>query len=80
MDILKTIVGHHVLNLFTENVAFNIAEFLEESEEVKTAKTTRKLFYEALTHYEIKGKRPSFERYKKKQHMAPKVFIDTARR
>ena len=31
MDILKTVVGHHVLNLFTEIVAFNIAQFLEES-------------------------------------------------
>ena len=63
MEIINTIVGHNLLELFTENVAFSIAQFLVESDEVKTVKAKVKLWYESLTHYEIKGKTPSFERY-----------------
>ena len=33
MNILQTIVGHHLSNLFVDNVAFNVAKLLEESEE-----------------------------------------------
>jgi hypothetical protein len=46
MDILKTIASQHVLDFFTENVAFNIAELSEEIDEVKTANAERKMFYE----------------------------------
>ena len=31
MDTLETIVGHHLSNLFLDNVAFNIEEFLQLS-------------------------------------------------
>ena len=33
MEVIKTLVGKHLANLFTENVAFKIAEFLEIAEE-----------------------------------------------
>ena len=65
MNILQTIVGHHLSNLFVDNVAFNVAKLLEESEEEQAANAKRKMFYEALTHYELKGKQPSFDKYKK---------------
>ncbi len=58
-------MGHHVLKLFTENVTFNVAHFLEESDAEKAANATRKMFYETLTHYEVKGKRSPFEKYMK---------------
>ena len=32
---MKTTVGHHLLNIFNEDIAFSIAEFLEESDEEK---------------------------------------------
>ncbi len=65
MEIIKTIVGHHVLSLLTENVALSIAEFMVEGDGERTAKAKTKWWYESLTHYELKGKKPSFERYKK---------------
>ena len=64
MNILHTIVGHHLSNLFVDNVAFNVAKLLEESEEEQAANAKRKMFYETLTHYEHKGKKPTFEKYK----------------
>ncbi len=75
MNILQTIVGHHLPNLFVDNVAFNVAKLLEESEEEQAANAIRKMFYyETLTHYEHKGKKPTFEKYKAKKGMALKVF------
>ena len=65
MNILQTIVGHRLSNLFVDNVAFNVAKLLEESEEEQASNAKRKMFYKALTHYELKGKQPSFEKYKK---------------
>ena len=59
MNILQTIVGHHLSNLFVDNVAFNVAKLLEESEEEQAANAKRRMFYKALTHYELKGKQPS---------------------
>ena len=64
MDISKTTVGHDGLNLFIDSIAFNVAELLEESEEVKTANATRKMFFEILTHCDLKVKRPSFDKFK----------------
>ena len=63
MNILQTIVGHHLSNLFVDNVAFNVAKLLEESEEEQAANAKRKMFYETLTHCEVKGKRPPFDKY-----------------
>ena len=65
MNILQTLVGHPLSKLFVDNVAFNDAKFLEEGEE-QAANAIRKMFYKALAHYELKGKQPSFEKYKKK--------------
>ena len=64
MNILQTTVGHHLSNLFVDNVAFNVAKLLEESEAEQAANAKRKMFYETLTHYEHKGKKPTFEKYK----------------
>ena len=51
MNILQTIVGHHLSNLFVDNVAFNVAKLLEESEEEQAANANRRMLYEALKHY-----------------------------
>ncbi len=64
MNILQTIVGHHLSNLLVDNAALNVATLLEESEEDQAANAKRKMFYKALTHYELKGKKPTFEKYK----------------
>ena len=50
MEIIKTIVGHYLLELFTENVAFSIAEFLVESEEEKRVKTIYKQRRDSLKY------------------------------
>ena len=55
MEIIKTIVGQHLLNIFTENIAFNISMFLQESEEGNRAKEAYKSFYQELLKQ--KGKR-----------------------
>ena len=59
MEILKTTVGHHLVNLFTENIAFHIATFLKED------KTQREdeAFYQTLLTATRKGKRMKFPRY-----------------
>ncbi len=44
MDILRSIVGNNVLELFTDNVAFNMAELLEESKAEKEATTNARCF------------------------------------
>ena len=54
--ILKTTIGHHLQQLFPENVAFIIASFVEESDEERTAKAKIKWWYESLTHYELKAR------------------------
>ncbi len=38
LEVVKTIIRHHLTNLFPENVAFYIAAFLVESDEERTAK------------------------------------------
>ena len=52
MEVIKTIVGQHLLNLFTENVAFTIATFLEEE-----------IFFQTLLAATRKGKKMKFLRY-----------------
>ena len=73
MDNLKAIVGHHLSNLFSDNVAFSIATFLVSSktEITKRAVANMKMFYEKLTHFTVKGKMPSFERYTKNLKYGP---------
>ena len=48
MDILKTTVGHHISNLFTEHVASIIASFLVKDEEEERAKEQYKLMVASL--------------------------------
>ena len=50
----KSIVGKHVENLFLENVASNISEFLELTEDQKLEYTKRMMFYETLQAYRLK--------------------------
>ena len=71
MEVLKTTVGYALKQLFPGNIAFTIASFLVESDEERTAKAKIKWWYESLTHYELKGKKPSFERYKKNLRYGP---------
>ena len=63
MDILKTTVGHHLLNLFTENVAFHIASFLVEDEEENRAKEEYKLTDASLYGATMKNNKSKFDRY-----------------
>ena len=72
----KIIVGKRVENLFLENVASNILEFLELTEDQKRKYVRRVGFYETLQHYRLKrGWKHRFERYPKISDMMAKVFI-----
>ena len=57
MEIIKTTVGHHLTNLFSENVAFDIASFLEEDPEERRGKEEYKTMFEALYTATKKGKK-----------------------
>ena len=61
MEVIKTTVGRHLLNMFTENIAYSISQFLVEDEEENRVKEAYKSFYEALLKQ--KGKRFKFLRY-----------------
>ena len=66
MEVVKTIVGKHVENLFLENVAFKILEFLEMTEDQKKNYENRMGFYEVLKYYRLKsGWKFRFDRYGK---------------
>ena len=66
MEVIKTIVGKHVENLFLENVAFNILEFLEMTDAQKRKYERRRRFYETLQHYRLKrGWKHHFDSYGK---------------
>ena len=56
MDTIKTIVGHHLLNMFPEGIAFNIATFLEEDREEKRSREDYEAFYKTLLTADRKGK------------------------
>ena len=63
MQVLKTTVGHHLLNMFPENVAFDIASFLVEGEEENRAKEEYKLMVANLYGCTMKNKKSKFIRY-----------------
>ena len=65
MEILKTTVGHHLVNLFPENIAFSIATFLEESTKGNKSREEYETFYRTLLTAERKGKIMKFLRYSK---------------
>ena len=63
MEILKTTVGHHLKQLFPENVAFIIASFLVEDSEENRAKEQYKQLCATLYGTTMKGKKMKFDRY-----------------
>ena len=63
MEIIKTTVGHHLTNLFPENVAFDIAAFLEEDPEERRGNEQYKSMFETLYAATKKGKKRKFDRY-----------------
>ena len=63
MEIIKTTVGHHLTNLFPENVAFDIAAFLAEDPEERRGKEEYKTMFETLYAATKKGKKMKFLRY-----------------
>ena len=63
MQVLKTIVGCHLKNMFPENVAFHIASFLVIDEEEERAKEEYKLMVDSLYVATKKGKKSKFLRY-----------------
>ena len=63
MEIIKTTVGHHLTNLFPENVAFDIAAFLAEDPEERRGKEEYKTMFETLYAATKKGKKRKFDRY-----------------
>ena len=65
MDTIKTIVCHHLLNMFPEGIAINIATFLEEDREEKRSREDYEAFYKTLLTADRKGKRKQFPRYGK---------------
>ena len=63
MEIIKTTVGHHLTNLFPENVAFDIATFLAEDPEERRGKEEYKTMFETLYAATKKGKKRKFDKY-----------------
>ena len=63
MEIIKTTVGHHLTNLFPENVAFDIAAFLTEDPEERRDKEDYKTMFETLYAATKKGKKRKILRY-----------------
>ncbi len=63
MEILKTTVGHHLKQLFPENIAFDIASFLVEDQEGNRAKEQYKLRCASLYGVTQQGKKMKFDRY-----------------
>ena len=63
MQVLKTIVGHHLLNMFPENVAFHIATFLEEDKDESRAKKEYTLMVDSLYKATMMNRKSKFLRY-----------------
>ena len=57
MEIIKTTVGHHLTNLFPENVAFDIATFLAEDPEERRGNEEYKTMFETLYTATKKGEK-----------------------
>ena len=58
MEIMKTTVGHHLSDIFNDDIAFNILTFLQESDRDRES---YKAFYQELLKQ--KGKRFKFLRF-----------------
>ena len=66
MEMSKSFVGKYVEHLFLENVASNILEFLELTEDQTLEYTKRVMFYETLQAYRLKRNwKVPFETYTK---------------
>ena len=63
MQVIKTIVGHHLKNMFPENVAFHIASFLEEDMEQTLARQMYESMVERLYAITSRGRKMQFRRY-----------------
>jgi hypothetical protein len=63
MEIIKTTVGHHLTNLFPENVAFDIAAFLAEDPEERRGKEQYKATLAKLYAATKQGKNMKFVKY-----------------
>ena len=63
MQVLKTIVGHHLLDLFPENVAFHIASFLEEDKDESRAKQEYTIMVDNLYKATMKNNKSKFDKY-----------------
>ena len=61
MKIMKTTVGHHLSDIFNEDIALNISTFLHDGEEGNRAREAYKSFYQELLTQ--KGKRFKFLRF-----------------
>ena len=65
MDVLKSIVGKHLNNMFLENVALIVAGFLEINEEENDAREMRSLLQLALENRRLDGETTPFPKYTK---------------
>ena len=63
METIKTTVGHALKQRFPENVAFDIAAFLEEDPEERRGNEEYKTMFETLYAATKKGKKRKFDRY-----------------
>jgi hypothetical protein len=63
MEVIKTTVGHHLLNMFTENVALIIASLLVEDEEENRSKEMYANMLERLYGTTRKNKKAQFDKY-----------------
>ena len=68
MDVLKTIVGKHINNMFLENVALNVSGFLgnqprELTEAENDAREMRSMFQDALENRRLDGETTPFPKY-----------------
>jgi len=63
MDTISTTVGHHLINMFPDGIAFAIATFLEETREEKRSREKFERWREWVLTADRKGERKQFERY-----------------
>ena len=63
MDTMNTIVGYHLLNMFPEGIAFNIATFVEPTWLDKLNDWNYEEFYRTLLTADRKGRHTKFPQY-----------------